>query len=270
MHDIQEQATRIITDAGVRAPPEEVRDLVTFTTRLAAKDCLSVLPPDALAPEHVAHLTSLHVVAVETGLRDMLAARATAATHDAPDVTGLARQRKLDPEQAQAVAAIAGIDSLVVVEGAAGAGKTTMLRVAIEAAIGHGRRTRVVTPTKKAADVAAQEFGAMTDSVAKLVHEHGFRWNADGVWSRLALGDTDPENGSTYIGPAEAAQLASGERIVVDEAGMIDQDTAHALLTVAGEHGASLALVATGHSSPRSGAAACSTWPRSSPRARST
>jgi hypothetical protein len=243
VHDIQEQVTRIITEAGVRASPAELRDLVALTTRLAADDCLSVLPPDAPAPEHVAHLTSLHVVAVETGLRDMLAARATAATYDAPDVTGLARQRNLDPEQAQAAAVIAGIDSLVVVEGAAGAGKTTMLGVAIEAAIGHGRRTRVVTPTKKAADVAAQELGVMTDSVAKLVHEHGFRWNADGVWSRLALGDTDPENGRSYIGPSEAAQLARGERIVVDEAGMLDQDTAHALLTVAGEHGATLALV---------------------------
>ncbi|WP_454149383.1 MobF family relaxase [Microbacterium lacticum] len=243
VHDIQEHVTRIITEAGVRAESAALRDLVALTTRLAAENCLSVLPPDAPAPEHVAHLTSLHVIAVETQLRDMLAARATAPTQDASDVTGLARQRNLDPEQTQAAAAIAGTDPLVVVEGAAGAGKTTMLGVAIEAAIGHGRRTRIVTPTKKAADVAAQELGVMTDSVAKLVHEHGFRWNADGVWSRLAQGDTDPENGSTYIGPSEAAQLTRGERIVVDEAGMLDQDTARALLIVAGDHGATLALV---------------------------
>jgi len=243
VHDIHEQVTRIITAAGVRATPEELRDLVTLTARLAVEDCLSVLPPDAARPEHVAHLTSLHVIAVETQLRDMLFARATAATHDAPDVTGLARQRKLDPEQAQAAAAIAGIDSLVVVEGAAGAGKTTMLGVAIEAAARGGRRTRVVTPTKKAADVSAQELGVPTDSVAKLVHEHGFRWNADGVWTRLAVGDADLASDSTYTGPSEAAQLARGERIVVDEAGMLDQDTAHALLTVADEHGATLALV---------------------------
>ncbi|MGD9430810.1 MobF family relaxase [Arthrobacter russicus] len=243
VHDIQEHVTRIVTEAGVRAEPAALRDLVALTTWLAAEDCLSVLPPDVAAPEHVAHLTSLHVVAVETQLRGMLAARATAATQDASDVTRLARQRNLDPEQTQAAAAIAGTDPLVVVEGAAGAGKTTMLGVAIEATIGHGRRTRVVTPTKKAADVAAQELGVMTDSVAKLVHEHGFRWNADGVWSRLALGDTDPENGSTYTGPSDAARFVQGERIVVDEAGMLDQDTAHALLAVAGEHGATLALV---------------------------
>ncbi|WOF22571.1 AAA family ATPase [Microbacterium betulae] len=38
-------------------------------------------------------------------------------------------------------------------------------------------------------------------------------------------------------------QLARGERIAVDEAGMLDQDTALALLTVTNEHGATLALV---------------------------
>ena len=57
------------------------------------------------------------------------------------------------------------------------------------------------------------------------------------------MGDADPETGSTYTGPSKAARLAAGERIVVDEAGMLDQDTALALLTVADEHGATLALV---------------------------
>ena len=124
-------------------------------------------------------------------LRDRLTARATSGTGRVPDVTRLTRDAGLDPEQAQAAAAVAGTDLLVVVEGAAGAGKTTMLGAAIEAATDHGRATRVVTPTKKAADVAAQELGVSADSVAKLVHAHGWRWNADGVWTRLAVGDTD-------------------------------------------------------------------------------
>ncbi|MFT3862142.1 MobF family relaxase [Micropruina sp.] len=243
VHDIQEQVTRIITEAGVRATPEALHDLVALTTRLAASDCLSVLSPEAVQPEHVAHLTSLHVVAVETQLRDMLQVRATAGTGRVPDVTRMAGKAGLDVEQAQAAAAVAGTDPLVVVEGAAGAGKTTMLGAAIEAATTQERRTRVVTPTKKAAEVAAQELGVSADSVAKLVHEHGWRWNQDGVWTRLAVGDTDAENGSTYTGPSSEARLTRGERIVVDEAGMLDQDTALALLTVADEHGAILALV---------------------------
>lgn len=240
VHTIQEHITRIITEIGVRATPTELRDLVALTTRLAAEDCLSVLPLDAARPEHVAHLTSLHVVSVETRLRDLLAARATSSDRVPPS---MADDRGLDPEQVRAAAAIASTDPLVVVEGAAGAGKTTMLGAAIEAAAADGRGTRIVTPTKKAADVAAQELGMQAESVAKLVHEHGWRWNRDGVWTRLAPGETDPETGITYVGPSAEARLMREERIVVDEAGMLDQDTALALLTVADENGATLALV---------------------------
>lgn len=243
VHDVQEHVTQVITEAGVRAEPEALRDLVALTTRIAAEDCLSGLPSGTARPEHVAHLTSLHVVAVETHVRDLLTARTIGGAHRMPDVARLAGERGLDPEQTRAASAIASDDPLVVVEGAAGAGKTTMLGVAIEAAAAQGRATRVVTPTKKAADVAHQELGVTTDSVAKLVHEHGWRWNIDGVWARLTPGDTDPQIGATYAGPSKNARLVPGERIVVDEAGMLDQDTALALLTVADEHGATLALV---------------------------
>lgn len=150
-------------------------------------------------------------------------------------------QAGLDDDQERAAAVVASANPLVVVEGAAGSGKTTMLKTAIEAAAGRG--TRVVTPTKKAADVAAQDLGIPTDSVAALVYAHGFRWNSDGVWTRLKPGDTDPETGSTYRGPAQEERLARGERIIVDEAGMLDQDSALALLHVADEAGATVALV---------------------------
>ncbi len=240
VHDVQEQVAHIVTEAGVRATPDELREFIGITTRLAADDCLSILPPGAPTPEHVAHLTTLHVVAVETELRDRLAARATVrATGATPTV----REPGLDADQARAAAAVASTRPLVVVEGAAGAGKTTMLGAAIRAAEQDGRSVRVVTPTKKAAEVAASELGVPTDSVAALVHAHGFRWNADGVWTRLIAGDTDPETGATYRGPTKENRLARGERIVVDEAGMLDQDTALALLTVADETGATLALV---------------------------
>ena len=240
VHDVQEQVSRIVTETGVRATPDELREFITIATRLAADDCLSILPPGAPTPEHVAHLTTLHVVAVETELRDLLAARATQVAHDAPVRV---QEPGLDADQTRAAAAVASTRPLVVVEGAAGAGKTTMLGAAIRAAERDGRSVRVVTPTKKAAEIVASELGVPTDSVAALVHAHGFRWNADGVWTRLAVGDTDPETGTTYRGPSKVSRLAHGERIVVDEAGMLDQDTALALLTVADEAGATLALV---------------------------
>jgi hypothetical protein len=100
-----------------------------------------------------------------------------------------------------------------------------------------------VTPTKKAADVARRELGVPADSVAKLVHANGWRWNQDGVWTRLAVGYADPENGNIYTGPPKEVRISRGERIVVDEAGMLDQDTALALLKVVDEAGATLALV---------------------------
>jgi len=187
-HTVQEHVPRIITETGVRAEPAALRDLIAITTRLAVEDCLSVLPPGLVRPEHVAHLTSLDVVA-------------------------------------------------------AGAGKTTMLGVAIETAAAEGRAARITTPTKKAAAVAQQELGVPADSVVKLVHANGWRWNRDGVWTRLNPGATDPDTGSTYNGPAAGARLVRGERIVVDEAEMLDQDTALALSTIAAEAGATLALV---------------------------
>ena len=242
-HAVQEHVTRITTAHGVQATPEQLREFVVITTRLAMEDCFSVLPPGAPAPDHVAHLSSLRVIEAETKLRDLLQARVPAKEPQHPDVSALASERGLDTEQARAAAAVASTDPLVIVEGAAGAGKTTMLAAAIEAAERSGRRVRVVAPTKKAADVAHSELGVSADSVAALVYAYGWRWNADGVWTRLASGDTDPDTGSVYDGPAEAMRLAPGERVVVDEAGMLDQDTALALLTVTAEAGATVALV---------------------------
>jgi thymidine kinase len=243
VHTLQEQVTRITTEHGVHAAPDELREFVQLATLLAAEECFSVLPPGRPTPEHVAHLTSLRVVAAETELRDLLAVRGDASTKNLLDVHHLAGQAGLDEDQARAAAALASANALVVVEGAAGSGKTTMLKVAIKAAQEHGRSMRVVTPTKKAADVAAQDLGISTDSVASLVFAHGFRWNADGVWTRLSRGDIDRDSGATYRGPAREDRLARGERIVVDEAGMLDQDTALALLCVADEAGATVALV---------------------------
>ncbi|MFT4287448.1 AAA family ATPase [Nocardioides sp.] len=243
VHTVQEHVTRIITEHGVTATGEELRDLVAITTRLAVEDCLSVLPPGAPSPEHVAHLTSLRVVAAETELRDLLTARAEMPSQDVLDVSALAAVRGLDGDQERAAAAVASTAPLVVVEGAAGAGKTTMLGVAIEAGAQQGRAARVVTPTKKAADVAAHELGVPADSVAALVYAHGWRWNDDGVWTRLAVGETDPDTGRAYEGPPPEARLVAGERIVVDEAGMLDQDTALALLDVADRAGVTLTLV---------------------------
>ena len=242
-HTVQEHATRSMTEHGVQAAPAEVREFVRIATALAMEDCFSILSPGAPAPEHVAHLTNLRVVQAETELRDLLTARVPKRKPKHPDVRDAAQARGLDAGQERAAAAVASRDPLVVVEGAAGAGKTTMLGVAIEVTTQHGRVSRVVAPTLRAAQVAHDELGVPATSVAALVHAHGWRWNSDGVWTRLAPGNTDPETGRTYHGSSEDARLARGERVIVDEAGMLDQDTAIALLTVTAEAGATVALV---------------------------
>lgn len=243
VHTVREHVTRITTDHGVQATPAELREFVQLATDLAIGDCFSVLPPDAVHPEHVAHLTSLRVVQAETQVRDRLEAQAPNREPRRPDLSTHAARHGLDAGQAEAAAAVASRDPLVVVEGAAGSGKTTMLATAIEALERDGGSARVVTPTKKAAQVAGETLKVPADSVAALVYAHGFRWNDDGVWTRLKRGETDPTTGRVYTGPPEGARLVRGERVIVDEAGMLDQDTALALLTIIREARASVALV---------------------------
>ncbi|WP_230954277.1 MobF family relaxase [Propionibacterium freudenreichii] len=242
-HTIQEHVTRMTTEHGVQATPAELREFIALATELAISDCFSVLPPGSVTPEHVAHLTSLSVVAAEAALREQLTAATPQREPKHPDVSEAAHAAGLDEGQTLAAAAVASTDPLVIVEGAAGSGKTTMLRTAITVAAERGRASRVLAPTKKAAQVVEEELGVPATSVAALVYAHGWRWNRDGVWTRLAVGDADPDSGRTYTGPPKQARLSRGERVIVDEAGMLDQDTAHALLTVTAEAGATVALV---------------------------
>ncbi|TYL50016.1 relaxase domain-containing protein [Nocardioides sp. BGMRC 2183] len=131
--------------------------------------------------------------------------------------------------------------SISVVEGAAGAGKTAELAATRERVLAAGHRMVVVTPTRKAAQVAEGAIGAASYSAAWLLHQHGFRWDEDGWWSRVAAT------------PEPAARMRPGDVLVVDEAGMVDQDTALALLRLADERRAQLVLVGDRHQLPAVG-----------------
>ena len=149
----------------------------------------------------------------------------------------------MDAGQREAVALLAGDHRLVLVEGAAGVGKTTVLAATREVLREQGRGLVVVTPTLKAAQIAADQVGSPASSVARLIHQHGWRWTDDGTWTRLRPGEVDPATGSVYRGPSQEFRLRAGDLLLVDEAGMLDQDTALALFTVADEHHAHVALV---------------------------
>ncbi|GAA1236393.1 hypothetical protein GCM10009633_06710 [Janibacter melonis] len=208
------------------------------TARAAARSVRLLASPDV--PEHVRSLTSQQVMEVEADLIGRLARRAEQqARRVRLHGRGLTR---VDPTQAAVVGTLAGDGQLVVVEGAAGAGKTTALRSARTVLSRQGHRLLVVTPTLKAAEVAAAETGADGHSAAWLIHQHGWRWDDDGHWARRPDAAPDP-----------SARLRPGDLLLVDEAGMLDQDTARALLTVADEAGARVALVGDRHQLPAVG-----------------
>ncbi|MFT4263399.1 MAG: MobF family relaxase [Nocardioides sp.] len=207
--DARGEVERIIASGGGVVDGAVRRELAEdLTARVVAAS--RPLVPRSDVPEHVRSFTSVDVLAVEHEIVDRLATRAEAKT-------------------------------ITVIEGAAGAGKTARLAATRERAIAAGRRMVVVTPTLKAAQVAEGAIGAASYSAAWLLHQHGFRWDEDGRWSRV---DSVPD---------VSARLRRGDLLVVDEAGMVDQDTARALLHLADETQALVMLVGDRHQLPAVG-----------------
>jgi hypothetical protein len=263
--DVRGEVEQLLARTGLVATAA-VR--VELAEDLAARTLVACVPlvveADGSArsvPEHLRALTSPEVLAVEGELTTRLIARAahTPATPASPAsparhvAGGIEAAGELDAAQQAAVAALAGTGSLTLVEGAAGAGKTTTLAATRQCLERQGHQLVVVTPTLKAARVAAGETGTAAYSAAWLAYQHGYRWDTHGTWTRLRAGRSDPRTGATYTGPAPEAVLRSGDLLLVDEAGMLDQDTARALLVIVDEHHTRLALVGDRHQLPAVG-----------------
>ena len=234
--DVRGEVEQLLAREQVVTPGIVRRELAEDLTARAVAACVPLLGRPATA-DHIRALTSREVVAVEDDITTSLQARGAQAGV-LGDFTG---GEWLDPAQAKTVRGLAGSHQLVVVEGAAGAGKTKTLAAARQVVQANGRRMVVVTPTLKAAQIAAAETGAAAFSAAWLVHQHGFRWDDHGRWNR------------TITQPRPDAVLRPGDLLLVDEAGMLDQDTARALLTVANEAGARVGLVGDRHQLPAVG-----------------
>lgn len=237
--DIRGRTEVLLAQSGLISDPAARAELAEDITARAVDRCVELLS-GAEVPEHVRSLCSRTVLDVEDDIVARIARRGIHPARKARIVgRGLVR---IDPTHAAVVGVLAGDGPLVVVEGAAGAGKTTALRSAQDALARQGHRLMVVTPTLKAAEVAAAETGAAGHSAAWLIHQHGWRWTADGVWTRQA----NPA-------PSDAARLSVGDLLLIDEAGMLDQDTARALLALADEAGARVAFVGDRHQLPAVG-----------------
>jgi conjugative relaxase-like TrwC/TraI family protein len=238
--DIRGEAERLIASVGVVAERPVRHELVEDIADRARTRCVPLLERDDV-PEHVRGLTSGRVLAVEAELVDSIAARSARPVNDAGLLRGVDH---LDPAQRRVVAALAGDARLLVIEGAAGTGKTTTLAAARDVLDAAGRRLVVVTPTLKAAQAAQQQAGTDAYSAAWLIHQHGYRWDEDGHRSQVEKSRQEID---------ALARLLPGDVLLVDEAGMLDQDTARALFAIADRAHATIALLGDRHQLPAVG-----------------
>lgn len=229
-------AADVVTYAGVR------QELAEDVTARVIAGSVPLLERDDV-PEHVRSYSSPHVLGVE---RDLIA-HFTARGSEQPSVADprllVGHVERLDEGQRTAVALLAGTGPLLVIEGAAGAGKTATLAAARAVLARQRRNLVVVAPTRKAAQVAGREVGTRSARSAHgLLYQHGYRWDDDGRWWRVPAAT-----------PTRSARLGRRDVLVVDEAGMLDQDTARALLHLAAHTGARVALMGDRHQLPAVG-----------------
>lgn len=252
LYDVRAGAMRALSRSGIVIDRALLEEMIEDITARSIEHTIDMLDGETDVPPHIKGFMSTSTA----GLKLDLAARFDRLNEPGvvvpdEDMTALAEEvleegRTLDVGQTAAAGAIAGTDRLVTITGPAGTGKTTMLKVAKRALEGQGRRLVVVAPTKKAASVAGREVGADASSLHALLVDYGWRWSQNeagaAVWHQLQPGDADPLTGRVYGGPRRYP-LQEGDRIVVDEAGMVDLHTANALAQLAEQTGAGIAMV---------------------------
>ena len=249
--DLRAGAARAVASTGLVSRREALQPLLDDVTAHALAYARDLLPDSLEKPQHVKALVTEAFARGKTDLAAHLAVlteRRCAVCEADPDRLGelVQAMRILDASQRAAVGAIVSGESLVTVTGPAGTGKTTLLRLARSALAAQHRNLVVVAPTRKAAAVAGREVGVPSTSIHALLADHGWRWRTDDagteVWWRLTPGAIDPNTGTRYLGP-RLLRVDDSTRIVVDEAGMLDLNAADALILLALETGAGIAMI---------------------------
>lgn len=252
LFDLRAGATRAVAASGVVAHRHALQATIDAVVSRSLAHTVDLLDDAADRPQHIKGYMAALTAALKVELARRFASLNIAGAALSPEAMRLVSESELptgvvlESGQAAAAGAIAGTDRLVTITGPAGTGKTTTLRVAHAALTLQRRRLIVVAPTRKAASVAGREVGAPASSVHALLADHGWRWgrNPAGAetWTRLIPGDIDPTTGAPYPGSTRYP-INHDDRIVIDEAGMLDLHTANALAALALETGAGLAMV---------------------------
>lgn len=252
-YDVRAGVIRALAASGVVADRAMLEEAIEdLTNRALQGHTVDFLDGENDVPAHMKHLMSLPTAQAKLDLAARFDQLNTAG-HDVPTETitriadeVLVGDSRLDAGQVQAASAIAGTNRLVTVTGPAGTGKTTILLVARHVLEERGRRMVVVAPTRKAATVAGRQIGATASSLHALLIDHGYRFEQDPagrtIWTRVQPGEIDPTTGVVYRAPRRFP-LEPGDRIVVDEAGMVDLHAANILAQLATESGAGIAMI---------------------------
>ncbi|WP_460633527.1 AAA family ATPase [Leifsonia lichenia] len=252
--DVRAGAIRAIAASGVIVDRARLAPIVDEVTSYATRTHTVTLLSEPEIPAHIKRRMAISTATLKATVAQRT--ESLAAPGEVPpasEITEVARaidpDRALDEGQLEGASAIAGSDRIVTISGAAGTGKTTMLKVAGATLRRRGRAMIIVAPTKKASAVAGRETGSESSSLHQLLHDYGWRWTGDQAgatkWSRLTVGELDVTTGMQYSGPRIA--IRPGDRIVVDEAGMLDLEAANALLDVVVRTEACVALVGDQH-----------------------
>ncbi len=250
--DVRAGAIRAVSRSGVTADRATLDELIDDVVTRALDDTLDLMPDDTTKPPHIKALMASETVLLKLRVGNRFAGLAApGALPNRDQMSAIARRhagerQELDDAQVAAASAIAGTGRLVSITGPAGSGKTTLLRVARDALTLQRRAVVLVAPTKKAALVAEREVGVRASSLHALLADYGWRWDADPAggqhWSRLSIGAVDETTGRRYRGP-QRFTLRRGDRVIVDEAGMVDLPSADALASVLEETGAGIAMI---------------------------
>lgn len=225
--------TEVMAEHGITLPTQPAADL-------GGRVSVAVLDRDGVAAEIVeaqglkrsawsrADLEAAAILAVEGRVHGDaaaldeaaadVAARALAVSHLLPGVaTGVpsaavkwftstavvARENELRA----GLAVLAAADRLTVVEGAAGAGKTTSLTGYLAQAGVAGQQVMLVAPTGAAANVAAGEVGAESSTIDKFLMRYGWAKNRAGGWK---MDRTRPHAGRRAAGRRAAGRGRGG------------------------------------------------------------